>query len=162
MILAKAHSTGITPAISDLERVGPPPYTDLDKYWVLVGWENRLDAPAPRRTLLGLVSMTSDFVFRSYLARGARFSQGLMLPAMLDEDASKVATRFELPIFFFQGESDIITPTGLAREYFDRIEAPRKEFVTIPGAGHLAVFAKRDIFLKELVARVRPLAIAPE
>ena len=38
------------------------------------------------------------------------------------------------------------------------IQAPRKEFVTIPGAGHFAVFMKTDEFLQELLGRVRPLA----
>jgi pimeloyl-ACP methyl ester carboxylesterase len=67
---------------------------------------------------------------------------------------------FAVPIFFFMGERDIITPITTAREYFRNVRAPRKEFVVINGAGHLAEFASRGQFLHELLAHVRPLATA--
>ncbi len=63
-------------------------------------------------------------------------------------------------MFVIQGAEDFITPTSLARDFVNSIRAPRKTFVTIEGAGHFAVFMKSDFFLKELVARVRPIASA--
>jgi pimeloyl-ACP methyl ester carboxylesterase len=55
-------------------------------------------------------------------------------------DLRALGPRFELPFFVFQGERDILTPVAAARPYFDWIEAPRKEFVLIEGAGHLATW----------------------
>jgi len=49
----------------------------------------------------------------------------------------------------------------LAKEYFDKINAPHKEMVVFEGAGHFAVWSKPDKFLQELVTRVRPLAVQP-
>jgi hypothetical protein len=46
-----------------------------------------------------------------------------------------------------------------AREFFDSINAPHKEFVLLPGAGHFAAWTQADKFLHELSARVRPLAL---
>jgi pimeloyl-ACP methyl ester carboxylesterase len=54
---------------------------------------------------------------------------------------------------------DFTTPTSLAKEFVSSLRAPHKEFVTIPDAGHFAVFMKSDEFLRELVARVRALAV---
>jgi pimeloyl-ACP methyl ester carboxylesterase len=68
---------------------------------------------------------------------------------------------FAIPMFFFQGAEDFTTPTALAHQYLDALKAPQKAFVPIEGGGHFAVFMKSDLFLKELVARVRPLATAP-
>jgi pimeloyl-ACP methyl ester carboxylesterase len=59
-----------------------------------------------------------------------------------------------------QGAEDFTTPTSLARGFVDSIRAPRKSFVAIEGSGHFSVFMKSDVFLKELVAHVRPLATA--
>jgi pimeloyl-ACP methyl ester carboxylesterase len=59
----------------------------------------------------------------------------------------------------FQGESDANTPTKLVEEYFSTIQAPEKQLVLLIDCGHMAVFSKPDIFLNELIARVRPLAI---
>jgi pimeloyl-ACP methyl ester carboxylesterase len=42
----------------------------------------------------------------------------------------------------------------LAREFFEKVEAPHKEFVEIEKAGHLAMFANPEQFLAELKTRV--------
>jgi len=46
-----------------------------------------------------------------------------------------------------------------ARESFDSINAPHKEFVLLPWAGHFAPCTQPDKFLHELSARVRPLLL---
>jgi pimeloyl-ACP methyl ester carboxylesterase len=67
--------------------------------------------------------------------------------------------KFSVPMFFFEGTEDFTTPTELARKYMDALEAPRKEYVPIQG-GHFAVFIHSDEFLKQLLTRVRPLALS--
>lgn len=67
--------------------------------------------------------------------------------------------KFEMPMFLFQGESDVNTPTKLVEEYFSIIQAREKELVLLKDCGHMAVFSKPDVFLSELIARVRPLAL---
>ena len=42
------------------------------------------------------------------------------------------------------------------------MQAPHKEFVAIPNAGHSAVLTQPDAFLRILVTRVRPIAIQNE
>jgi len=51
-----------------------------------------------------------------------------------------------------------VTAAALARDYFDKVNAPRKEFVAFEGGGHFTVWSMPDKFLQELVARVLPLA----
>lgn len=77
-------------------------------------------------------------------------------------DFSELGQSFELPVFVFHGDADIITPTATAtaKAFFDEIEAPNKQFVLIKNAGHLACFARPDQFLVELIEKVRPLALA--
>ena len=62
-----------------------------------------------------------------------------------------------MPVFVIQGAEDFTTPASLARKLVDSLRAPRKEFIVIEG-GHFAVFMKPEAFLKELAARVLPLA----
>jgi len=45
----------------------------------------------------------------------------------------------------------------LAKEFFSVIDAPKKELVLLKGEGHIAVLILPDVFLNELVTRVRPL-----
>ncbi|WP_263703723.1 alpha/beta fold hydrolase [Bacillus thuringiensis] len=86
------------------------------------------------------------------------FSQDQLFNELMVFNVKKLGLRFEVPIFIFQGDKDILTPTELAKAYYDEIKAPHKEFVLIKNAGHLACFARPDQFLEELIGRVRPLA----
>ncbi|HET6752729.1 MAG TPA: hypothetical protein VFH23_02110 [Jiangellaceae bacterium] len=67
----------------------------------------------------------------------------------------------EVPFFLLQGESDVITLTSLAEEYFEEGEAPTKGLALINDAGHFAAFTQPRRFLIELRTQVRPLAAAP-
>lgn len=79
---------------------------------------------------------------------------------MMRDDLRKLGLDFQVPIFFIQGAKDDVAVTALARQYFDQIHAPRKQFIVLPDAGHLAIFMDRDAFLARLLETVRPVAIA--
>jgi pimeloyl-ACP methyl ester carboxylesterase len=81
-----------------------------------------------------------------------------LYPEVLAFDATSLGLTWDMPMFCFQGELDINTPAGLAREYFASIKAPAKEFVTIPGAGHATMFFT-DELLQLLNVHVRPVVI---
>ena len=84
-----------------------------------------------------------------------------MFTELMAYDAWRLGTRFEVPFFLFQGETDVITLTTLAEEYFEEVEAPTKELALVSDAGHFAAFTQPQRFLAELLARVRPLVAAP-
>ncbi|MFC9726887.1 alpha/beta fold hydrolase [Bacillus cereus] len=94
------------------------------------------------------------------IVKGMNFSQDQLFDELMVFNLKKLGLRFEVPIFIFQGDKDILTPTELAKAYYDEIKAPHKEFVLIKNAGHLACFVRPDQFLEELIGRVRPLAPA--
>jgi pimeloyl-ACP methyl ester carboxylesterase len=89
---------------------------------------------------------------------GENFSSERIASQTRSETMKDLGLKFAIPVFFFEGTEDFTTPTELARKYLEAIEAPRKRFVPISG-GHFAVFMNSDQFLKELVVRVRPLAL---
>lgn len=95
------------------------------------------------------------------LFKGMNFSTEQLLDELMVVDLRTLGTRFEVPFFVFQGDTDAITPTAAAKAYFDGIEAPHKEFVLIKQAGHLAAFARPEQFLSELLQRVRPRVLTP-
>jgi len=80
-----------------------------------------------------------------------------LVPQTTSSTFKDLGLEFAIPLFFFEGTEDFTTPTALAGEYLALIKSPQKEFVPING-GHFAVFMNSDQFLRELIARVRPLA----
>jgi pimeloyl-ACP methyl ester carboxylesterase len=67
-------------------------------------------------------------------------------------------TTFETPLFFFQSALDLYTPAKAVEEYVAILEAPHKELLLWEREGHLTFLTNPEMVLKELVARVRPLA----
>ncbi len=60
---------------------------------------------------------------------------------------------FEVPVFLIQGEEDLLTTPDISKRYFDRITAPRKEYLLVPEAGHdpnIAMLEKQLKVLREL------------
>lgn len=84
------------------------------------------------------------------LFAGFQWSTAQMFQELRAYDARRLGTRFEVPFVLLQGESDVITPTTLAQEYFEEVEAPTKELALIPDAGRFAAFTQPERFLAEL------------
>jgi pimeloyl-ACP methyl ester carboxylesterase len=131
-----------------------------------MAWAFKTNVPTPNldRKLLFPLALTSPiYTLRdlSSLFMGFQWSTAQMFTELRAYDARGLGPRFEVPLFLFQGESDVITVTSLATEYFQEVEAPAKELALIPDAGHFAAFTQPERFLAELRTRVRPLTSPP-
>jgi len=62
---------------------------------------------------------------------------------------------YKMPVYFFQGKYDCITTTSLAKNYFDLISAPEKEFVLFENSAHLPNFDEPEKFQKEIITRLK-------
>jgi len=159
--LEKARAAGDAKAVQLLQNIGPPPFDSIRKigafFQTLGNYECESDRNlpggalfAPNLSLWDLYNWIRGFIqvptFRVY-------------NEMLSADLSALGPDFQIPIFFFQGALDERTPASLAKEYFDTIQAPHKEFVLFEGAGHFVAWSMPDKFLHELVTRVRPFAV---
>jgi pimeloyl-ACP methyl ester carboxylesterase len=164
LALQTAEALGDSAAVAELKAIGPPPYKDGKGWRLLHKWRRACEGADTERFLAGLMGIAlaapgsstrdiNDWFDGQVLSEQQLFEWGMQL------DPKRLAGDFALPVFVLQGEHDCSTPTALARTYVEAIRAPRKEFAAIPGAGHFAAFMKPDEFLRELVARVRPLAV---
>jgi pimeloyl-ACP methyl ester carboxylesterase len=161
-LLKKAQATGNDQALRELKSIGPPPYASNQGYSVQRRWSNRFEGA--ERFLpgtIGLALQAPGYSVRDLddLLAGELFSGNIFFSKTRSQTMKDLGLRFSIPVFFFEGTEDFSTPTQLAREYLQALQAPRKEFVPIPG-GHFAVFMNSDEFLNQLVAHVAPLAAA--
>jgi pimeloyl-ACP methyl ester carboxylesterase len=76
-------------------------------------------------------------------------------------DLPSTDLKFEVPIFFFSGTHDQLTPVEFAEEYLSLLEAPHKELVRFERRGHYFLFNAPGTFFAELLRRVRPCALNP-
>lgn len=161
-ILAHARATNDTATVRELEAIGTPDPKNTHQYFTFSrnfrslwaqpdqDWLTHLRAQAA--ALKGNKDFEDD-------ENGQLFTDPLVLSDQVKTDLSVVATHIGTDIFIIQGADDVITPVAGARDYFAKIEAPHKEFIAIPNAGHFA-FMTSNAFLAALTDKVRPAAIA--
>jgi pimeloyl-ACP methyl ester carboxylesterase len=167
-VLEKARAANDQKTVSALESIGQPPFDSFNKVMVLFDGLGKYAVESDHlaeSSLMGrLIFDAPNYSLRDIYSRNRGF---LRIPPwrlyyeMLNMDLAPLGPDFKIPVFFFQGAEDEVTPAALAREYFDAIIAPHKEFVTFDGGGHFAFMSMPDRFLRELIGRVRPLAVQP-
>ena len=164
MTLERLRAAGNTKGVAALEKIGADPTRwDLRAWNVNMAWAFKTNLPTPnldRKLLLPLVLSSPIYTLRDiyHLGAGFQFSTAQLFEQFMAYDARQLGIRFEVPFFLFQGESDVVTLTALAEEYFAKVEAPTKGLALIEDAGHFAAFTQPEQFLAELLGRVRPLA----
>jgi pimeloyl-ACP methyl ester carboxylesterase len=163
-VMAKARAAHDEDGIRKLETIGAPPYKSQEDLLVERGVSERYDTEAERNleeTLRPVVLFAPDYSLHDIysLLQGTKFAADALYEEILRYDARTLGLKFDVPFFVFNGDLDLVTPINLAQRYFDTVEAPQKAFVTLEGGGHSAMLTMSDQFLKELVTRVRPLAL---
>jgi len=162
--MARLRAAHDSDGIKALTAAGPPPYRSADRLMVERSLSARHDIASERDLLDNMVPIAlfapGWSLWDIYASLQAPDSaEAATFDADASYDARRFASRIATPFFIINGALDHITPTSLARAYFDTVAAPQKQFVALPGVGHSAVLTAPDAFLRELVTRVRPVAI---
>ena len=165
-VLAKARALGDHAAANALETSGAPPYHDirqmgLERRWAMQYEPGLRFGPTGPRGLFAELLTAPDYslqdvlnYFKGVLNGDAFYGQALDGP-MMHVDLPALGTDFSIPVFIVAGAEDDVTPASLAQTYFDQIMAPRKSFLLLPHAGHMALLTRSDDFLKFLLTSVR-------
>ncbi|MGZ5082365.1 MAG: alpha/beta fold hydrolase [Usitatibacter sp.] len=153
-ILEKARKANDAEAVRKLEASGAPPFATFEKaalYFDVLGKYESDEAAlatigkvvfsAPRFTLWDIVSRNRGFI---------QIPTWRLYQEIFATELPSLGLDFKMPVYFLQGADDDVTPALLAREYFDKIEAPYKEMVTLPGVGHYAVWIAPEKFSLQL------------
>ena len=88
--------------------------------------------------------------------KGYDFESGNIGPEMAKFDALHDVPDLAVPYIQIQGRDDRLTPTVVAKAYFDKVRSRGKVFVAING-GHFACFTHPDEFMDALRKHVLPL-----
>ncbi len=79
-------------------------------------------------------------------AAKARSGVSVVWAEMLRRDLRTEVPRLEVPVYFFEGVYDFTCNAALAKEYFDRLEAPEKGFFWFDHSAHSPLFEEPDRF----------------
>jgi pimeloyl-ACP methyl ester carboxylesterase len=142
--LALARAANDADSIAKLEGIGPPPWTNPRNPGIVRRVMRKYEAlstePAPKAWWTRSPEYANAKYDADYTA-GEDYSWlqfvGLKGDGIESKiDVYKLGPKFDMPFYMVQGEQDLLTMPEPSRRYFDFIQAPRKEFVLVPRAGH--------------------------
>lgn len=163
-LLEIATQQGDTQALRELKAIAPYPRPGAPIQDVLVtrkwarafngGWYGKptfdllfsLPEFAPEYTQadLDVQTQATQWTTRSLVGKD---------PSMLT-----LPTKLDVPVVVLQGRYDLHTPYEPAKAYIDKLQAPKKQFLTLERAAHVPFLEQPGVFLMHLVNTVLPLA----
>jgi proline iminopeptidase len=167
LTLKLAEAQKNTAAINELKSIAPYPETDgsvpAPKIMLERKWSVSFGGLTYGRKGLDfysdLAELSPDYSLQDVAAvdKGSELSLPRLLPDLLNFNFTAV-TRYECPIFMFEGRYDLTTPSQVTAEWFKRVQAPKKGFVWFENSAHMIEVEEPGRVLVHLVEDVRPLA----
>ncbi len=161
-----ATTRGDSQALSELQGIQPYPnpairndgaHIDLVRKWVRAfngGWYGHRD--------LDLFSHLQSFTpeYNQQDANTLDYSCEWFINALAKngekDDPFPQPVVLKMPAVFMMGRYDLQTPFIKARELFERLQSPHKEFVTFQRSAHFVMFEQPGLVLKTLLDDVLP------
>ncbi|WP_170764624.1 alpha/beta fold hydrolase [Ruegeria lacuscaerulensis] len=165
-VLNAARQAGDEDAITALEELGPLELTGNSSSeimeWVyaqrphIAQYEQVENAMSPMVMMFQPLFVADEFTLSEKFGffSGTFFSLENLFPQVLASDLNEEAQRFDIPVFFLQGAGDLTTSEPLARAYFDRIEAPEKQYVLFEKSGHNPPFEEPELFNQTMIETI--------
>lgn len=164
-VYKSAKKANDSKTINELERIGRPPYS-TDSDWIkniLTEREllKKYEGPDSKKKL-SMFSIYKDFVFYTEYSvsdklkalKGSPFSQKYLWPEAKRTNLFENITKFKIPIYIFQGKYDLSTVTSVSKEYFDTIEAPKKQYYSFDKSAHwphITEFEKYKLIIETII-----------
>src|SRR5215207_2481275 len=127
--------------LETLRRNGPPPYTGKNVTGRYVAYLDILNVymGMPRLTVIVPIVpfMATEYGYMDKInhTRGVIDSFNAVYPQLKDLDFITQAPKLEVPVYIFAGRNDVNAMYTIVEEYYNVLEAPRKELIWLEG-GH--------------------------
>lgn len=149
LLLIEARKRNDLKAIQELEEKGD--YI-LEKWLFKYGGELHNSKSWVPLLLSGLKAPEYSLTDALNVPRGSSFSSKHLQYDVYDEQPlDSLFHKYDLPMYYFQGRFDLTTPSILVQEYFDTIEAPKKELYWFEGSAHFPFFEEPKAFSDSLI-----------
>jgi pimeloyl-ACP methyl ester carboxylesterase len=168
--LAYADRTGDRRMADMLEPLGEPPWEHISGNALALAFElEKLETPyTPPRSYterfgssgigpMGLMGSEYSVMDKVGVLRGMVDMFSVLYPQVQGEiDFRRDATRLDVPVYLIDGTHELRARRDLALQWFDHLQAPRKELFTFETAGHAPAFEHFEDLHRILTETVLP------
>ena len=143
-----------------------PDFPTFDYMMIRSVLMNKYGIGMTRQNLTMVALLKKLFSFKGYTLsekinylRGSLFSLNSLFGFVLDDNLFESSVSFDIPVYIAHGKYDYQVSYALAREYFDTIDAPAKDFITFENAAHSPNMEEPEKFVQFVrnIAETNPL-----
>jgi pimeloyl-ACP methyl ester carboxylesterase len=87
--------------------------------------------------------------------KGSMFSLRYLMPDVLNSNLSAKIDSMQVPVYIFQGKYDYQTPYIVAKDFFEQLKAPEKEFFTFENSAHSPVMEEIEKFNSIVLEKIK-------
>ncbi|AEV86149.1 aminopeptidase [Actinoplanes sp. SE50] len=153
-ILAWARATGKADVVRTLRRQGRPPYRSFWAYEPFLLHEN--EAYAQRAAPLEVSGPEYTLLQKAHTLNAIVDTWAALYPREQGIDLRRDVPELAVPAYFVQGGREMRGLSVLFADWYATLRAPVKRLVTIPGAGHRAMFEEPAAFTAALTTLLAP------
>jgi pimeloyl-ACP methyl ester carboxylesterase len=161
-VMREAQKAGDHKAVKELRAIGTPPFHNftkgLWKYSVLLEKYGGKVHNRPGREIFKAVFTAPEYSLfdKVRFFRGVLFSVKHMHKELLATDLRALVRKVNVPVYFFLGKYDQSTPSELAVQYLEQLQAPRKELVWFENSAHMSHYEEPERFVQEVLRVLHP------
>ena len=98
--------------------------------------------------VIKMVLNTQEYTFGEKInfMPASLFSIEHLWPEVINTNLFNDIDSMQVPVYIFQGIHDYQTPYPVAKDFFDQLKAPKKEFLTFKNSAHSPVMEEADKF----------------
>jgi pimeloyl-ACP methyl ester carboxylesterase len=157
-VLAHAARTGDTALAERMRGYGPPPYAELTAYAVVQQYYDLLE-PYPRTDYFrtqgpagidGTGAVEYGPLDKVNKEKALADTFVVLYPQLRDVDFRTQVRRLEVPVYLVAGAHELSARADPAREWFDLLDAPAKEWIGFEQSGHTPQFEQFPRFREEM------------
>ncbi len=143
---------------------GPPPYRDMYAYAFLIEYYDKI-GPYPKSTYFetqgpdgidGTGAVEYGPLDKINKEKAIIDMASVMYPQLQGIDFRTQVPHLDVPVYLIEGAHELSARTGPARQWFDQLQAPVKQWITFDNSGHIPQFEEFPRFrgvLAEIVGR---------
>jgi pimeloyl-ACP methyl ester carboxylesterase len=87
--------------------------------------------------------------------KGISFCQDALIPEMNSFSLFQKVTALSVPVHFFQGSLDVVTPPLRGQQYFEQLEAANKTFTLFEKSAHMPQYEEPEKFSSLIMSIVK-------
>jgi len=148
-------------AIRQLMKVEPPYTNNLRQLNIQRRWLGKyggaLYGQKSLRPLIKIMFQAPEYTIRDVikLGMGGMFTLTSLWEKIVNEiDFLKTATKLAVPVYIISGKYDYNTPFELAEKYYQKLQAPKKEFIWFEKSAHSPNYEEAEKFDKVMIEKV--------